>query len=73
MELFKRITLLSALVLSAASNASAFVPRANKLSTCNAPAFGSVAPTHMKEGLCMSAVAEDTDAATGAKTIDNIR
>lgn len=73
MELFKKITLLSALLLSAASNASAFVPRANKLSTCSAPTFGSVTPSHMQEGLLMSAVAEETDAATGSKTIDNIR
>lgn len=66
MELFKKISLLSALLLSVASNASAFVPRAQQLSnTCGAS---------MKAPLFMSAVAESTsETGTGAKSIDNIR
>lgn len=67
MELFKKVSLLSALLLSVASTASAFVPRTNKLSnTCSAPAFG---------GLCMSAVAEPptADTETAGKVIENIR
>jgi len=63
MDFFKRITLLSALLLSAASTASAFVPRST---TCT--------PSHANGGLFMSAVAESaTDADTGARSIDNIR
>jgi GTP-binding protein len=66
MELFKKISLLSALLLSVASNASAFVPRAQQLSnTCGAS---------MKAPLFMSAVTESTsETGTGAKSIDNIR
>eukprot|EP00533_Pseudo-nitzschia_delicatissima_P007896 CAMPEP_0116100762 /NCGR_PEP_ID=MMETSP0327-20121206/12454_1 /TAXON_ID=44447 /ORGANISM="Pseudo-nitzschia delicatissima, Strain B596" /LENGTH=667 /DNA_ID=CAMNT_0003592687 /DNA_START=60 /DNA_END=2059 /DNA_ORIENTATION=- len=66
MELFKKISLLSALLLSVASNASAFVPRAQQLSnTCGAS---------MKSPLFMSAVAESaSETETGAKSIDNIR
>lgn len=55
----------------ALSNASAFVPRTNKLS--GASTFGSVT-TNVNGELFMSAVAESASATeTGAKTIDNIR
>ena len=75
MELFKKASILSALLLAAASTASAFVPRVNKLSnTCGASTFDSVAPSHMKGGLFMSAVADaDTDTDTGAQVLENIR
>jgi GTP-binding protein len=60
MELFKKVSLLSALLLSAAFNASAFVPRAN---TCGAP-----------HGGLFSAVADSaTETDTGSQSIENIR
>lgn len=72
MEFLKKVSVLSALLLAAATTASAFVvPRANTLSsTCSTSTFGS----HVEGGLFMSAVAESSsETATGAKTIDNIR
>jgi len=62
MEFFKKVSVLTALLVACASTASAFVPRAN---TC--------APGRLDGGLFMSAVAESSDTATGPKTIDNIR
>ena len=64
MELFKKISLFTALLLA---TTSAFVPRTTQFSnTCSASTFG--------RGLFMSAVAESSsETATGAKTIDNIR
>ena len=71
MELFKKVSILSALLVAAATTASAFVPLTNKLS--GAPAFGSVSK-NMNGGLFMSAVAESaSETETGAKTIENIR
>ena len=74
MELLKKVSIVSALLVAAASTASAFVPRTNKLSnTCGTSTFGSLS-NNMNGGLFMSAVTESaSDAATGAQTIDNIR
>ena len=72
MELFNKVSVLTALLVAAASTASAFVPRTNKLSnTCGASTF-SVA-NHVDGGLFMSAATESADTATGGKTIDNLR
>lgn len=75
MELFNKVSMLSALLLAAASTTSAFVPRTNKVAnTCGVSTFGSVTPSYMDGGLFMSAVTESASGTeTEAKSIDNIR
>lgn len=61
MEFFKKVSVLSALLLAAASTASAFVPRTT---TCGAP----------HGGLFMSAVTESASGTdTGEQPIENLR
>jgi len=55
-----KVSFLSALLLAAASTASAFVPRTNNGSCLNT-------------GLCMSAVAEPETTSTGGTVVENIR
>eukprot|EP00536_Pseudo-nitzschia_multiseries_P013978 jgi/Psemu1/213345/e_gw1.639.11.1 len=71
MELFKKVSVLTALLVAVASTASAFVPRSNNIgNTCGASTF---AQGRVDGGLFMSAVAESSETSTGPKTIDNIR
>jgi hypothetical protein len=58
MELFKKVSILSALLLAAASTTSAFIPRTN---------------TGRVGGLCMSAVAEEGVAKKEGTVISGIR
>jgi hypothetical protein len=58
MELYKKVSILSALLLAAASTTSAFVPRTN---------------TGRVGGLCMSAVAEEATAKKEGTVISGIR